>query len=116
MSASRQPYEGGHPQHDRGDGETFTSDDQIPCPQGAREGCEECKSSKRPADPGLVERVQDCKSKADPGSSVENHLQENRDRRVADRTEQDRRWNPWIQEEEYVSTQVPHGVPGGDGL
>ena len=63
-----------------------------------------------------MERIQDRKSKTDPGCGVDDHLQEHRDRWVADRAEQERRWNPRVQEQENVTARVAARIPGGDGL
>ena len=63
-----------------------------------------------------MERIQDRKSKADPGYGVENYLQENSNRLIAGRAEHERRWNPWVQEEKYVPADMAARIPRGDGL
>jgi len=63
-----------------------------------------------------VERIEDRKSKTDPGCGVDDHLQENRYRWVADRAEQERRWNPWVQEQENVAARIAARIPRGDGF
>ncbi len=63
-----------------------------------------------------MERIQDRKGKTDPGCGVDDHLQEHRDRWVADRAEQECWWNSRVQEQEYVAARVAARIPRGDGL